>query len=311
MATRCQSCLNNIKMMTNPPIHIITAHAKVNLNLAVTGRTKTGYHELLSLVVFTQFGDEMRISPSTHHQVTLSGAFAPHLKAAGGEQLLRKTAALYQEVIGTDCCYHITLDKRIPLGGGLGGGSADAGAFLRFLCDENQLDKRQRQSLREASITLGADVPSCFDSQMHIMSSLGEVPHYSKAPSELPVMVLVNPACHADTKSVFQARADAKTLFSTLDQQTLSHWVETADWGSILAAGNDLSAAAIALYPAIDEMLFEMKHLGHIFNSDFIGASMTGSGASAFALFQNHKAAKAYEAELRRKGLWAVTSFFK
>ena len=104
------------------PIHMIKAPAKVNLNLAVTGRTREGYHELLSLVVFTEFGDELHITPSSHLQVDVSGAFAPHLSAAGGEQLLSKAAALYQEITGRDQAYHICLDKHIPLGGGLGGG---------------------------------------------------------------------------------------------------------------------------------------------------------------------------------------------
>ena len=290
---------------------MIKAPAKVNLNLAVTGRTREGYHELLSLVVFTEFGDELHITPSSHHQVDVSGAFAPHLSAAGGEQLLSKAAALYQEITGRDQAYHICLDKHIPLGGGLGGGSADAGAFLRFLCNEDQLDQTQRQKIRDASVTLGADVPACFDSQMQIMSSLGEAAYYCKAPSDAPVIILVNPDCHADTKAVFTSFKNAKTPFSTLDQDTLATWVKAGQWDHILSAGNDLTKAAITLYPAIAEMHNIMTDRGAQFGSDFIGASMTGSGASAFALFQNLETAKSYEAELRQKGLWAVSSFIK
>ena len=295
--------------MMRAPIHMIKAPAKVNLNLAVTGRTADGYHELLSLVVFTAFGDEMQIAPASHHEVQLSGAFAPHLAAAGGEQLLSKAALLFQEITAIKQAYHITLDKQIPLGGGLGGGSADAGAFLRFLCDEYQLDNSQKQKLRKASVALGADVPACFDSQMQIMSSLGETASYCKAPSDMPVIVLVNPACHADTKAVFTAFADAKMPFSHLTQDKLASWAEAGEWDHILKAGNDLTKIAKRLYPAIDEMLKEMNRQGQKYKSDFIGASMTGSGASAFALFQNHETAKAYEADLRQKGLWAVTSY--
>ena len=290
---------------------MIKAPAKVNLNLAVTGRTDEGYHELLSLVVFTEFGDEMHITPSAHHEVHLTGAFASHLTAAGGEQLLRKAAALYQKITGHERAYHITLDKQIPLGGGLGGGSADAGAFLRFLCDEDQLDHTLRQTIRKASVSIGADVPACFDSHMQIMSSVGEAAYYCQAPSNKPVMVLANPDCHADTKAVFTTFAKDKTAFSTLDQKTLASWAETGQWDSIIKAGNDLTKAAITLYPAIEEMHKIMPDFGRQYGSDFLGASMTGSGASAFALFQNHEAAKAYEAQLQQKGLWAISSFLK
>ena len=286
---------------------IILAPAKVNLNLAVTGRNEAGYHQLLSLVVFTSFGDKLHITPAPHHHVTLSGPFGPALDKAGGDALLAKSAALFQEVCGEDTAYHIHLEKQIPLGGGLGGGSADAGAFLRFLARNDH----EKQILRDQALFLGADVPACFDSHMQIMSAAGEQAHYCKAPQDLPVMVLVNPHCHADTTSIFRAFKDKQTAFSTLDQQNLADWAHTGSWDKILEAGNDLSAVAIALYPAIGDMLTLMKSQGQKHGSDFIGASMTGSGASAFALFQNEAAAKSYEMDLQKTGLWAVSTAIK
>lgn len=286
---------------------IITAPAKVNLNLAVTGRTEDGYHELLSLVVFTDFGDKLHITPSDNHHVTLSGPFAANLNQAGGDALLGKAAALYEKINGHDEAYHIKLDKQIPLGGGLGGGSADAGAFLRFLAQNSS----ETQNLRDQSLSLGADVPACFDSQMQIISSIGEVPFYCPAPDWYPEMVLVNPHCHADTKSVFAAYANQQPGFSTLDQDSLAKWVKAACWDKIISAGNDLTRPALSLYPAIEDMLLAMNETGRHYGSDFIGCSMTGSGASAFALFQNRDKAKAYATDLQKAGLWAVHTAMK
>ena len=286
---------------------IITAPAKVNLNLAVTGRDKAGYHQLLSLVVFTAFGDKLHITPAPHHHVTLSGPFASDLDKAGGDALLAKSATLFHKISGDDTAYHIHLEKQIPLGGGLGGGSADAGAFLRFLAR----NEHEKQIIRDNALSLGADVPACFDSQMQIMSSAGEQAYYCKAPLDAPVMVLVNPHCHADTKSIFAAFKDKEIDFSTLDQESLADWARTGNWDKILKAGNDLSAVAIALYPAIGDMLSLMNSQGQKHGSDFIGAAMTGSGASAYALFQNEAAAKSYELDLQKTGLWAVSTSIK
>ena len=290
---------------------MIRAAAKVNLNLAVTGRDETGYHQLLSLVVFTDFGDEMSLQASAYHHVDLKGPFAAHLTSAGGEQLLAKAAALYQEITGDDTAYHIELDKQIPLGGGLGGGSADAGAFLRFLCDKNAVSDSDIQLIRSKSVALGADVPACFDSQIQIMSSVGDIAHYCPMPDIMPHMVLVNPGCHADTKAVFTHFAQQPKGFSSLDQNRLARWVETASWDKIIDAGNDLTPSAMVLYPAIDQMMSEMIAKGRMHGSDFIGASMTGSGASAFALFQHAEAANIYETHLRTAGLWAVSTEMK
>ena len=283
---------------------IITAPAKVNLNLAVTGRTEDGYHELLSLVVFTDFGDKLHITPSDNHHVTLSGPFAANLNQAGGDALLGKAAALYEKINGNDEAYHIKLDKQIPLGGGLGGGSADAGAFLRFLAQNSS----ETQNLRDQSLSLGADVPACFDSQMQIMSKIGGQAFYCTPPQDLPHMVLVNPHCHADTKSIFSAFKEKEMAFSTLDQNDLADWAQSGKWDRILASGNDLTPIAISLYPKIGEMLNLMQSQGQKQGSDFISACMTGSGATAFALFQNEMAARAYQTALQKTGLWAVST---
>lgn len=289
----------------------IKAAAKVNLNLAVTGRDDQNYHHLLSLVVFTEFGDELSFAPANNHLVTLSGTFASDLEKAGGEQLLAKAIALYQEITADEQHYHIKLVKQIPLGGGLGGGSADAGALLRSLCTDNALSETVKQRIRQASVRLGADVPACFDSQMQIISSIGEVPFYCPAPDWYPEMVLVNPHCHADTKSVFSAYANQQPGFSTLDQDSLAKWVKAACWDKIISAGNDLTRPALTLYPAIEDMLLAMSEKGRHYGSDFIGCSMTGSGASAFALFQNRDKAKAYATDLQKAGLWAVHTAMK
>lgn len=284
----------------------LIAHAKINLTLSVTGRNEDGYHQLVSAVCFTGFGDRLTITPADENSLSYQGPFASQLEQAGGDTLLAAAAHL----AGTTPSHHIMLEKNIPLGGGLGGGSADAAAYLRYLSADWPAAKIT--ALRDASLRLGADVPACFDNMCHIMSGRGEQAHtVSLKPDNHPVMVLTNPQCHADTGAVFSAYAKSAAGFTHSKPADIAGLISQGAWADVMAIGNDLTTAACQLYPEIGQLLDEMAQLSTRFGADFIAHGMSGSGASCFALLQDRDAAHAYQKALADKMIWAqVTDFF-
>ena len=101
---------------------ILPAPAKLNLTLSITGRDEAGYHQLVSLAGFTQFGDNLTLTKQptgTPHQLSITGSFATKLEQ-DADNLIFKALSLYEEMTGHHASYHISLDKQIPLGVVLG-----------------------------------------------------------------------------------------------------------------------------------------------------------------------------------------------
>lgn len=299
---------------------IRTAPAKINLTLSITGRTETNYHQLISAVCFTEFGDKLTITPTTQTSHTLlSGPFAAALQEAGGDHLIASAYQIAHEICPHIPAYEVQIEKHIPLGGGLGGGSADAAAFLRALsADWSDADK---QRLRSHLGRLGADVPACFDNQMHVMTQAIDTAEIDTAISHpapqdtqmenRPIMVITNPLIHADTACVFGAYAQSHKEYSDINTKIISHYLHEGAWQDLLAIGNDLTAAACQLYPQIGTLLTEMRQSHMMGKDDLLGTAMSGSGASCFALLADDDAADAYVAMLENKGIWCQkTRFF-
>ena len=141
----------------------VGAPAKLNLYLHVTGRRADGYHELDSLVAFTALADTLEIAPAESLRLSVTGPFADALDA--GDNLAAQAATALAEKLGRPADVRITLDKRIPVAAGLGGGSADAAAVLRGLARLWQLGAEHAGDLQETALGLGADVPVCLDSR--------------------------------------------------------------------------------------------------------------------------------------------------
>ena len=281
----------------------IQAAAKINLTLSVTGRNETGYHELISAVCFTSFCDRLSITPTNDETVTqLSGPFAAALEKAGGDHLIANAYKLAQEIRPDIAKYQVQIDKQIPLGGGLGGGSADAAAFLRAI--SNSWSEADKQILKSRLATLGADVPACFDNQMHVMvQNLQNVTSFA-APDKRPIMVITNPLIHADTARVFRTYAEGTKTYSDITSETVSQFLHEGAWQDLLAIGNDLTSAACQLYPQISDLLSAMSQSHMMGKQELLGTAMSGSGASCFALLSDEEAGDYYVSMLENKGIW-------
>ena len=268
----------------------VHAHAKINLSLKITGRRDDGYHSMDSLVVFADLADRITIdhNPDSNHQddhITLTGPQANNLHdVAAKDNLLIKAKNRYCAVTGWQQNLAITLEKNIPVAAGIGGGSSDAAAVLWALnqCNPNPTDD---ETLAKIGLTIGADLPVCLKQYQHPfwrMQGIGE--HLS--PVRLPSLknaglILVNPLITLATKDVFTQLALDKTQ-QTAEHETL-HLEDLATLTDWLAVGNDLTAPAQSLAPAIGHDLHQLSALSD--HPGYLHHGMSGSGATCYALF--------------------------
>jgi 4-diphosphocytidyl-2-C-methyl-D-erythritol kinase len=256
------------------------AHAKVNLWLNVVGRRPDGYHLLDSLVAFVDLADTLDVRPSDGLSLELAGPQAAGL-AGDPDNLVLKAARLLADRAGVLPRAAIRLGKHIPVAAGLGGGSADAAAALRALGDLWRAALPEEE-LFDLAASLGADVPMCLAGRTALVSGIGE--RLQRAPALPPAAILlVNPGTALPTRDVFEAR---RGPFSTAVPVT-QPWRDLPEFTAALAQrGNDLSDAAIALRPAIAEVLAFLRN-----SSGARYAAMSGSGATCFALYDSPDAA--------------------
>jgi len=239
-----------------------TAYAKINLALHVRRRRDDGYHELETLFAFVDAGDELVAHPCEADRLDVTGEFAGTLSDSFDNIVAKALTALPHT--GGLC---VTLEKKLPVAAGLGGGSADAGAIFRMIRAAHGLP----DDWRERAARLGADVPACVDSTTHIGRGVGE--QREEVENDLAGMacLLVNPRVPLSTGPVFKAW-DGKDR-GPLPSGTAR---EIAQSGR-----NDLRDPAISLCAEIAEVL---ARLGETLPWM---AEMSGSGATCFALYES------------------------
>ena len=263
-----------------PALIRVGAPAKLNLYLHVTGRRADGYHELDSLVTFTALADTLEIAPAETLDLSVKGPFAVALDA--GDNLAARAATALAEKLGRPADVRITLDKRIPVAAGLGGGSADAAAVLRGLARLWRLGAEHAGDLQETALSLGADVPVCLDSRAAYMAGIGEA---LSPPPRLPPCgaLLVNPGVPVPTGPVFTARRGPFSAASRIDEDPQ----DAAGLAALLRnRRNDLEQPALAQVPEIGLVLARVAEA-----PGCLLARMSGSGGTCFGLFEDEAAA--------------------
>ena len=268
------------------------APAKVNLTLAVLGRRRDGYHTLDSLVAFADVGDRLSFVPGRPLTLSVRGANAAEAGSPDDNLVLKAARALSAEIPGLELGA-FTLDKRLPVAAGLGGGSADAAAALRLLARANRIARADPRLYRVAR-RIGADVPVCVDPRARRMRGIGEI---LSVPLKIPKLsaVLINPGVAVPTGEVF-----AKLGLQRGETPRRAHRMQTllrefdAFVERLAAEGNDLEPPAIALQPVIGRVLAALRR-----ERGCRLARMSGSGATCFGLFSSARAA---DAAARRLG---------
>jgi 4-diphosphocytidyl-2-C-methyl-D-erythritol kinase len=252
----------------------IYAPAKLNLFLHVGEKRSDGFHELESLVTFTEAADILSIEPAEKLSLNITGPFAGMLGASPENLVLRAARAL-----GSTRGAMLTLEKNLPVAAGIGGGSADGAAALRGLNVHWGLGLSE-SDLAQIGAGIGSDIPACVWSRTLWMSGRGEVLTRLAPLPPLP-LVLVNPRMPVKTRQVFSG-LNTRTGMGAMDipSRGLSSIWDLVDY--LRDASNDLEASACTLAPVIDDVLEAIAH-----EPGCVLAQMSGSGATCFGIFQD------------------------
>ncbi len=246
---------------------VLPAPAKLNLFLYITGRRDDGYHSLQTLFQFVDHGDSLGFEPAPDGELSLS----PTLPGVSPEQnLIIRAARLLQNKTGCTRGAHITLTKRLPMGGGLGGGSSDAATTLVALNRLWQLGLSSEQ-LARLGLTLGADVPVFICGQAAFAEGVGDI--FTPAHPPEPWYLVLHPDIEVATAAVFNDRALPRNSPVLSLQQRLS-----------LPWENDCEALVKKRHPEV------AKLLGWLL--EYAPSRMTGTGACIFASFDSREVAE-------------------
>ncbi len=266
------------------------APAKINLTLHVTGQRADGYHLLDSLVVFTEAGDILSLRDGPGLSLDLTGPCAAALGVEPDNLVLRAARAVTAQGVA------FTLDKRLPVASGMGGGSSDAAAALHLLAARGYPVPGTETLMR-----LGADLPVCVAAPSPSrMRGLGE--QVEPVPG-VPALwlLLVNPGQGLSTPAVFRAltRRDHPPMPGSLpgwsDARALCDWLR--------GLRNDLQAPAQSLLPGIGDLLAELDA-----QPGCLLARMTGSGATCFGVFADQPALATAARALVRPGRFTLAT---
>jgi 4-diphosphocytidyl-2C-methyl-D-erythritol kinase len=254
--------------MTNDDTRTFPAPAKINLFLHVIGRRDDGYHLLESVFTFIDFADTLHIDVTDDGTITRVHD-VPGVREE--DDLTLRAARLLQRTTGVIQGAKIILEKKIPLGSGLGGGSSDAATVLLAL---NRLwgTRLPIQELQKLAIQLGADVPFFVGGQTAFVEGIGE--HIT--PITLPPswVALALPPVSVSTAEIFRT--------PQLTRNTPSEKIAAFSKGY---GRNDLQDVVVARYPQVGQALTSLQQSAG-------NARMSGSGAAVFALLDDETSAR-------------------
>jgi 4-diphosphocytidyl-2-C-methyl-D-erythritol kinase len=255
--------------------YCIDAPAKLNLNLFITGTNSKGLHLLKSHICFLKLKDQILI------KYNLNDEFYQFSKVKAflidpNKNLIIDALNLFRKHTSWGKKFKILLDKKIPIGAGLGGGSSDAAATLIILRnlynrDKDNHNKISRQLLFDLAIKLGSDVPACLKSRDLLLNGYGEKITNTKIP-ENHYFLLINPYLHLSTKEVFNEYKKG-IINETLNPDIYFENIKIF---------NSLLNSAISLASPISDILLHLKNAPNI-----VASGMTGSGSTCFGIFKN------------------------
>ena len=245
--------------------------AKLNMFLHINGRRADGYHELQSLFQMTDYGDTLRFAPNATGTVRLLTAF-PDVEH--DSNLIVKAARLLQTHCDISAGVDINIEKILPMGGGIGGGSTNAATVLVVL---NQLWEcgLSLDQLAQLGLELGADVPVFVQGKTTFADGVGE--HFTPAPTQHngsnAVFLVIHPGVHISTQQIFTHPKLCRN----------SPKIDFQDY-TFAKTHNDCQELVVNLYPKVAYLL---QHLLH-----YAPSRLTGTGACVFAVFDKEASAQ-------------------
>ena len=258
------------------------APGKLNLFLHVTGRRADGYHNLQTVFQFLEIGDRIRLAVRRDGRIRLT---TPLHQVAAEQNLVVRAARRLQAAAGVSLGVDIELEKHLPVGGGLGGGSSDAATTLVALNRLWALDLPKNR-LADLGLELGADVPVFVQGRAAWGEGVGE--RLSPVVLDEPWYLVVNPGCQVSTAAIFAApELTRHTAPMTIPAPLLGPRPQGASSAvrELMAnTRNDCEPVVRHQYTAVDEALRWLAAIAP--------ARMTGTGACVFAAFSSEQAAR-------------------
>ncbi len=279
----------------------LQAPAKVNLFLEVTGKLPNGYHELATLFAKVSLADILHIQAeiSEKEKITfrMSGPFSARLTTTDDNLVIRAVRA-FEDYFHMPLQIDIALEKNIPTGAGLGGGSSDAGTVLRALC---QLFDRNPFELLSTATRLGADVPLFLYPDTFLKGEgIGEKLTPIPAKGPFPWAILVYPDTAVPTKGVFARlqlppREKILTTLSNLDIliRYVKEGLPFTHWQTLFF--NRLEEAVLPYVYSVRDVKQDLSALG-------LNPLMSGSGSTVFALTTDRKRAEDLAGKINKQG---------
>jgi len=261
----------------------IKAYAKINLGLHIIGKRPDGFHNLETIFYHIDLFDEIHLTSTNTITISCSSPKIP----TDNNNLCWKAVELLQKELEITKGANISIKKNIPVGAGLGGGSSDAAAILRYLPKLWNV-KTEHSQLEKLAIQLGSDVPFFLSDSSAYAEGRGEL--LQKIVLTLPYwIVLINPNIHVSTPWAYKELSEKRNGTFPVHQR-LSHEFTHAPIQTILNSKNDFEDVVFHKFPLIKKIKHQLTEFGAALSL------MSGSGSSVFALFENeHSAQSAIE----------------
>ncbi|WP_159123460.1 MULTISPECIES: 4-(cytidine 5'-diphospho)-2-C-methyl-D-erythritol kinase [Acinetobacter] len=236
----------------------VPAPAKLNLFLHITGRRPDGYHELQSIFQLIDLCDWLEFEQTDDQQIQIEGLASVDLE----QNLIYRAAQILQPYAKTPSGLIIRLEKNIPMGAGLGGGSSNAATTLIVL---NQLWHcgLNSEQLAELGVKLGADVPIFVHGRNAWAEGIGE--HLTFIDLDQKQFIVLKPDCFISTQQLFSQKTLTR---DTKPSKFCAYQIKPSDFG------NNFEPVARSLYPEVDEAMQYLDQFGV--------AKLTGTGACVF-----------------------------
>ncbi len=265
----------------------IRSNAKINLCLRITGRLPNGYHTLSSVFQEIDLYDTLIFTPSDTYSLCCDNSDIP----CDDSNLCSRAYREMKQLAPRSTNWHIQLQKNIPVGAGLGGGSSNAAAVINFLNERWELDLSKSELIRVAA-RIGADVAFYINGKTQGAEGIGD----KLQPLTLPesfTLLLVCPTIHISTKWAYQQFTLTKKKegykFSDLFESGRIHW-ELFE--------NQFESVVFPTYPEIGKIKTLLQNEGALY------AGLSGSGSTVFGAFKNR-----YDAERAQKQFKNHTTF--
>lgn len=268
------------------------AYAKINLGLKVLSRRPDGYHEILSVTQCVDLADVLYFEPASSDQLTCN----LDSLSTGPDNLVCRAVDAFRARLGSSAqSFHIHLEKNIPMGAGLGGGSADAAAVLRAL---NRFYEQpfSNAGLRQIAATLGSDIPFLVEGGTALIRGRGEIVE-EMSWKGVVFYVLAYPEIEISTAWAYDQIGSILTEDTPYFNFIVSLSGGCVDHDRLFEVlENDFTPVVDRAYPIVAELRSQLDQVGAR------ATSMSGSGSTVYGIFDDRTTASQVQSALQRQG---------